>query len=150
MSAFLVVLGLLGCLTQCGNERTALERTIVLPNDHDGWVVIEYGVDGALTPSAADGQTRVTVPATGRTQLSTPFQSGRTSDQYQLTNGTAMHTLTADRLSRGDEHDAVRPTPFVCCGGTRTVQDVSGGGAKRVFEYFYVGKGPAGETPTIP
>lgn len=150
MLALPLVLTLTGCINQCGFTGTTAERVVVIPNELTGWVVIEYGSGGENAPSTTEASPPLRVPASGRVQVSTRFQSGLTADRYQRDSGTPIPTLTPDRLSRGEEQGATRPTPFVCCGGVRTHHDVSGGGTKRVFEYFYVGTGPAGAPPTLP
>ena len=150
MLALPFVLALTGCISQFGFTRTTDERVVVVPDELQGWVVIEYRSGDEDAPSTAVSEPPLRVPASGRVQVSTQFQGGPTADQYRRDNGTPIPTLDADRLSRGEEQEETRPVPFVCCGGVRTVHDVSGGGPERVFEYFYVGTGPAGAPPTLP
>ena len=150
MKSITLLLSLCACLGPCGLERPSLERDFVLPTDYAGWVVIEYGVEGGHTPSSTDGRDQVPVPKSGKIQLTTPYKSGVLNDRYTRSNGTPIRTLSGEKLTRSEEHEATRSTPFVCCGGTRTYEDVSAGKPKRTFDYFYVGKGPAGDAPTIP
>jgi len=150
MSSFPLLLSLFACFGQSGSERGTNARDFVLPNGHEGWVVVEYGVDGAELPPSVDGRTSVRVSASGQVQISTPYASGIRDDRYRFADGSMAPTLSGERLSRSAEHAATRGTPFVCCGGTRTYEDISAGDPKRFFEYFYVGKGPAGDGPSIP
>ena len=150
MTPFPLLFSLFACVGQCGLDGQTIQRDLVLPNDHAGWVVIEYGVDGGHTPSIIDGREQIPFPASGRLQLSTPYNSGVLDDRFRLERGDIIGTLSGDRLSRTEEHAVTRPIPFVCCGGTRTHKDVSAGIPQRVFDYFYVGTGPAGEPPAIP
>ena len=150
MSRFMVLLSLVACGGQFGVSKTPLQRDFVLSGAHNGWVVIEYGVDGVSPSPVKDGREQIQIPPGGKIQVSTPYKAGVSNDRYRQANGTAIPTLSDDRLFRSDEHAATRATPFVCCGGTRTYEDVSAGQPQRIFEYFYAGKGPAGTPPTIP
>jgi len=150
MSSFPFLLSLFACFGQSGSEQGTNARDFVLPNGHQGWVVIEHGVEDADTPSSVDGRTMIRVLASGQVQLSTPYASGILDDRYRFADGSMAPTLSGERLSRTAEHAATRATPFICCGGTRTYENISIGAPKRFFEYFYVGKGPAGDSPSIP
>lgn len=149
MSSITLLLSLFACVGPWSSEQNQA-RDFQLANGHEGWVVIEYGVDGAGTPPLVDGRPLIRVPLGGQTQISTPYVSGIRNDQYRFKDGSTAATLAGERLSRSAEHAATRTSPFVCCGGTRTHEDISAQSPKRFFEYFYVGKGPAGETPSIP
>lgn len=150
MSLFTLLFSLFACIGQSGSERQAHARDFVLPNGHEGWVVVEYGVDGAGALPSVGGRTLIRVSPSGRVQISTPYANGKLDDRYRFANGSMAPTLSGERLSRSAEHAVTRATPFVCCGGTRTHENISAGDSKRWFEYFYVGKGPAGDSPSIP
>lgn len=150
MSLFTLLFPLFACFGQSGSEKQAHARDFVLPNGHEGWVVVEYGVDGAGPLPPVEGRQLVVVSSSGQVQVSTPYTPAILDDRYRFADGSIAPTLSGERLSRSAEHAATRGTPFVCCGGTRSHQNISAGDPKRVFEYFYVGKGPAGDSPSIP
>jgi hypothetical protein len=150
MSLFTLLFTLFACIGESGSERRTNARDFVLPNGHEGWVVVEYGVDGAGALPSVGGRTLVRVSPSGQVQISTPYANGILDDRYRFADGSMAPTLSSQRLSRSAEHAATRATPFICCGGTRSHENISAGDPKRWFEYFYVGKGPAGDGPSIP
>ena len=78
MSRFMVLLSLVACGSQFGASKTPLQRDFVLSGTHNGWVVIEYGVDGVGPSPVKDGRRR--------RRTARPFPLCPTTVSFGLTN----------------------------------------------------------------
>jgi Family of unknown function (DUF6843) len=134
-----VVLGLLFALG-CGGPKVAW--TWVVPDGFDGWVTVQWGVDGAPPLPAVDGRQVGTIPPDGRLATSSPFVAGILDQRVVTRSGQALPWLDQETRCAGAEcTDHTAATPFFCCGST-FVDNADGN--SRTWWTFYVGKGPAG------
>ncbi len=133
MSLFTLLFLLFACIGESGSERRTNARDFVLPNGHEGWVVVEYGVDGAGALPSVGGRTLVRVSPSGQVQISTPYANGILDDRYRFADGSMAPTLSIPRLSRSAEPAVTRATPFICSGGTLTHENFPAGAPKRWF-----------------
>lgn len=112
----------------------------VLPDDFDGWVVVEYEVSGAPTLPVAGGRRQIVVPPSGYVATSSPQEFGRVDLLYERQDGAVVPMQPGPA-------DGPRAAAFACClyTGERTE-----GGRTRRYEASYVGRGPVGEPPPWP
>ena len=122
------------------------KATYDIPNDFEGWVVVEYGLASEPALSVAEGRTIVHVSSSGEVRTSTPQVVGRIDYRYfAVADDGSRRELLYLGPDEQPEEQQVRDEPFVCCLHTGTRQDM--GSPERMFEGFYVGVGPAGDAP---
>lgn len=144
-----LILVLLFTLTGCsGTNTTSVEhRDHVLPLGYTGWVFVEHGIPEAAPLPQQEGREIANIPDSGFLQVQAPHRSTRIVHRYQRAAGAAIPALREERLTGDEERAATRSAEFVCCGGT--VEEITDG-RTRTLDYFYVGRGPAGERPAPP
>ena len=139
---------LLGLFVLACNNSEIEKQEYSFPDEFSGWVFVEYGVKDTPTLEKIGEREQVQIPTNGVLQIPNPFVSSRIEHRYKTKSGTVLPDLSLERLSYGEEKQAIREKAFVCCGGTATITEQ--GSPKRTFSYFYVGKGPAKERPNLP
>ncbi len=145
-----IFLGIAGCGRTANQGSTPTPVTFEVPVGYAGWTVIEYGVADSVPLTVKDGRRVVQLSPEGMVRTSSALEFG-TLDQHFVALGPAGERAGLDNVTLTDRENKAHLQTFdrtiVCCGHHgETIED----GRQRIFEGFYVGKGPAGLPPAWP